>query len=394
MFIIFQRILHLYMHNLSASGLIGSDPTYSLNYQVCRGLKFLKVKYSNVWLPNCRVRWAFCRAASESVWQEDPDRWHQNHGMPTITTMLQAFSPHFSHHPARSSGTLALHRVAVLQHRVSVDGQLVPIQLTSTPSTGSTDPHLGWGVLRVTCWAKGTSAHPRMVVSKLGELYEKFLATSNGALTHLNSTSRSPPFPHTNRDGRLQIRIRQCPVQDIPDVRENVVAPEHQNHAQHWLSGDCGVTVPGDDYTGWWILRLPLRITARWSSSKRSTRLCIKQLQSWTNEWASIHPRHRVQASMQKTSIVYEYPGVRSILPRVQRTLNLQEIQGTGWCSARRISWGGYTSQYKLWRCAGSGLRQVGLQENVDQKRVPCCAEFCCKNFEDIKILIVLNMKE
>jgi len=191
-----------------------------------------------------------------------------------------------------------------------------------------------------------------------------------------------------------------APVRIYPDVREDVVAPEHQNHAQHWLSGDCGVY-----RTRRWFTPVRLMnsstvtesyLTARWSSARDAQHACASNSCSRElSQWASIHPRHRVQildrTGACKTSIVYEYPReseIHTTLYRVQRTLNSTR-NTRRWLMAPGVNFvGRLTYKYynmdqwwlRLWRCtAGYRLRQLGFAR--ERRKTSACAEFCCKNF-------------
>jgi len=177
--------------------------------------------------------------------------------------LVHKYGPHiFTPTPARSSSTLALHRVAVLSTVLQVwTVSSYPSHLTSTPSTGSTaESHLipGWGVLRVSCWAKEYIRTSEDVVVQRLELYEKFFRGYTRKQWGIDPseldksvTARVPT--RTVMGDISQTRIRQCRCTDIPDVREDVVAPEHQNHAQHWLSGDWKVIPYQRWFTGPWM---------------------------------------------------------------------------------------------------------------------------------------------
>jgi len=300
--------------------------------------------------------------------------------------LVHKYGPHiFTPTPARSSVPLALHRVAVYEHRVlcgrsarthpiNLDtvNRLYGLNLTSFQVEEFFASHAE---------PKGTSAHPRMVVSKGRELYESSsVATpaSNGALTHLNSTSRSPPVPtRTNRrslfhryisgDAPVQYGSRRCCRTQTSKSCSTLII------GRLW-----GYTVPGDDFgSGWWILRLPLRTTLplvqAWDAQHAcASNSCSREL----SEWASIHPRHRVQIpgrSMQKLASSTSTRASRDpyYCTASRERWTLQEIQGTGWCSARRefrraasnIQFTTWTRWWlRLWRCtAGYRLATIGI---------------------------------
>jgi UDP-galactopyranose mutase len=149
------------------------------------------------------------------------------------------------------------------EHRVlaSVDGQCVPIPI----NLDTINKLYG---LNLTSFQLeeffASVAEPKdyirtsedVVVSKVGrELYEKFFRNYTRKQWDIDPseldksvTARVPT--RTNRDDRYftDSLSGNATTRLYPDVRENVVSPEHQDYAQHRLSGDCKChPVPGDD---------------------------------------------------------------------------------------------------------------------------------------------------
>jgi len=209
-----------------------------------------------------------------------------------------------------------------------------------------------------------------------------------------------------------QTRIRQCPCTDIPDVREDVVAPEHQNHA---LNTDYR-EIEGLSRTRRWFTRVRLMnssitatesyLTARWSSAwdvntpVHQTVAVVnypnEHLYTRVTEFKYLTGQEHAKLASSTSTRESEIHTTPCTASRERRTL--QEIQGAGWCSARRefrraasnTSITTWTRWWlRLWRCRLQVCDNWDLQENVDQK---LCQSSVAKTFED-KILIVLNMK-
>jgi len=273
---------------------------------------------------------------------------------------------------------------------------------------GQISPH---SRLRSSSLPRSTSAHPRMVVSKVaGTVREVLPWLHPQAMGHWPIWTRQVghrPRSHPHKPWRSIFHryvSGDAPVRIYP-MFERCCRTQTSKSCSTLIIGRLwGYTVPGDDLhvrlMNSSITATESYLTARWSSDTQhacASNSCSREL----SEWASIHPRHRVQIltgqEHAKTSIVYEYPRESEIHTtpyRVQRTLNSTRntrhwlMQRQAWISWRLATYKYYNMDQVVAQALTMYSRlQVynwDLQENVDQKLVPVQSSVA-KTFEDIK---------
>jgi len=252
-----------------------------------------------------------------------------------------------------------------------------------------------------------------MVVSSWEELYEKFFRGYTRKQWGIDPSeldkSVPPAFPpaQTVTGDISQIHVSGNACTDIPGCSRRCCRTQTSKSCSTLIIGRLwGYTVPGDDLhgSGWWILRLPLRkATARWSSAWDAQHACASNSCSRElSEWASIHPRHRVQildrtgACKNLASSTSTRASRRSILLyRVQRTELYKKYKALA-DAAPGVNFVGRLATYKYYNMDQvvaqaltmysrlQALRQLGFARERRPKLVPVQSSVA-KTFEDIK---------